>query len=256
MTALESAALEGSCLAAIEILQTAGIDNMFELESILSAMIRNDEVYANSAINKFSSKKLTEDFRHYSEILAAKYGEGAAVDLETGILKDRGTVGKLSNIRQTLLSKNRADAATLEGVAPRCIEPDDGLPRVVFTGYPRCGSTFSRQLFEIISTVSTGSDGLTALTADFALQAGGFRAEYATDYGSWIIKSHYPQEEGSTFNFKKLIAVVRNPYNCVESFLHLIGTGSHNLNIDLEAVDPALLTKICHDETKVWHHHY
>jgi hypothetical protein len=87
--------------------------------------------------------------------------------------------------------------------------------RIIYTSFPRCGNTFLRKYFEVITGVATGSDMTLDLTLTFQMSV--MKGERITDDTVWIRKSHYPYPTKDIYPFtgNKIICCVRNPIDVI-----------------------------------------
>jgi hypothetical protein len=101
--------------------------------------------------------------------------------------------------------------------------------KVVLVSYPRSGNSFLRLLLEEKTGIITGSDSRTNRTLSAALLQCGFQGEGVVDSSVWIIKSHYPERMGYIkFASNRIILLVRNPFDALESYFHMGFTNTHN----------------------------
>jgi len=101
--------------------------------------------------------------------------------------------------------------------------------KVILVSYPRSGNSFLRLLLENKTGIITGSDSRTNRTLAAALLRCGFRGEGIVDSSVWIIKTHYPERMGYIkFLSKRVILLVRNPFDALESYFHMGFTNTHN----------------------------
>jgi hypothetical protein len=104
--------------------------------------------------------------------------------------------------------------------------------KVVLVSYPRSGNSFLRLLLEERTGIITGSDSRTNRTLSAALLRCGFKGEGIVDSSVWIIKSHYPERMGYIkFTTKRVILLVRNPFDALESYFHMGLTNTHNKSL-------------------------
>ena len=91
---------------------------------------------------------------------------------------------------------------------------------VGYASYPRSGNTFLRKYLENVTGIATGSDMCLEFNVDMQQQY--FKAEEITDASVWVKKSHDPKYDTGTVLHKchKVICCVRNPYDCIASFMH------------------------------------
>lgn len=104
--------------------------------------------------------------------------------------------------------------------------------QILLVSYPRSGNSFLRRLLEKWTGYITCSDSRTNRHLTSALLQCGFSGEGIVDKSAWIIKSHYPERMGYIkFNVKKVILLVRNPYDSIESNFHMGMTNTHDRNL-------------------------
>jgi len=100
--------------------------------------------------------------------------------------------------------------------------------KVAFCSFPRSGNTFMRKYLELLTGIQTGSDN--TLHVNVCLQMQGLKGEHIVDDTVWIVKSHSPwiMPESPLFTANKVVVVVRNPLDCIPSFLSLCSMGNHS----------------------------
>lgn len=104
-----------------------------------------------------------------------------------------------------------------------------GHDRVLLVSYPRCGNSFFRKLIEEHTNIVTGSDSRPNRTLSASLLRFGYRGEGITDSSVWLVKSHFPERLGYIrLNVKRVILLVRNPFDALESYFHMGFTNTHN----------------------------
>lgn len=128
--------------------------------------------------------------------------------------------------------------------------------RVVLVSYPRSGNSFLRRLLEAYTGLVTGSDSRSNRPLCASLLRCGFRGEGIVDSSVWIVKSHFPERMGYLkFSSQRVILLVRNPWDAIESYFHMGLTGTHDKALHDEEL--AKLTDIWNEfvpnEARVWH---
>lgn len=135
----------------------------------------------------------------------------------------------------TFLREKSARASKLQ-LLTRFLPRDIACNKVLLVSYPRSGNSFLRKLIEHYTGITTGSDSRTNRVLTSALLACGFYGEGITDSSVLVVKSHYPERMGySKFGVKKVILLVRNPFDALESYFHMGMTDTHNKNLTNEA---------------------
>jgi len=100
-------------------------------------------------------------------------------------------------------------------------------PVTVLASYPRSGNSLLRNLFERTTLRVTGSDMRGNLLQHDLV------GEAAVSTGMvQFVKTHYPERRGSPcFPARRAVLLVRNPYDAIESFFHLMMTSTHTSTI-------------------------
>jgi hypothetical protein len=101
--------------------------------------------------------------------------------------------------------------------------------KIALVSYPRSGNSFLRKLIEARTRIVTGSDSRPNRTLAAHLLEYGYLGEGITDESVWVVKSHYPERLGYVrFPVAKVILVVRNPFDSLESYFHMGMTNTHD----------------------------
>ena len=109
--------------------------------------------------------------------------------------------------------------------------------KVLVVSYPRSGNSLMRSILETDTGIITGSDSRTNRTLSAALLRCGFAGEGVVDDSVWIVKSHYPERMGYiSFPTRRVILVVRNVFDSMESYFHMGMTNTHDKRLS----DPSL----------------
>lgn len=104
---------------------------------------------------------------------------------------------------------------------------------VALTSYPRSGNTLMRGLLERVSGIYTGSDSRPMRYLSEDLRDRGLLGESVVTKRVWIVKTHFPEREGwKYFNMNRVILLVRNPFNCIDSYFNMTLTGMHDRSIE------------------------
>jgi hypothetical protein len=120
--------------------------------------------------------------------------------------------------------------------------PPKILPKAtVLSSYPRSGNTLLRTLLERITGIVTGSDTRPdrtlskSLSLDHDLVGEGVTNQSLTP----IIKTHFPERRGyMTYNAERIILLVRNPFDAIDSYWNMCTTNTHT-----ESVTDEIYTK-------------
>lgn len=101
--------------------------------------------------------------------------------------------------------------------------------KVLLVSYPRSGNSFVRKMLELKTGIITGSDSRPNRTLSASLLKFGYCGEGITDQSVWVVKSHYPERFGYIkFPVQRIILVVRNPFDAIESYFHMGMTNTHD----------------------------
>eukprot|EP00546_Thalassionema_frauenfeldii_P004996 CAMPEP_0178908092 /NCGR_PEP_ID=MMETSP0786-20121207/7731_1 /TAXON_ID=186022 /ORGANISM="Thalassionema frauenfeldii, Strain CCMP 1798" /LENGTH=321 /DNA_ID=CAMNT_0020579957 /DNA_START=128 /DNA_END=1093 /DNA_ORIENTATION=- len=97
----------------------------------------------------------------------------------------------------------------------------------LLVSYPRSGNTLVRNLVERTSGIVTGSDNRPdrKLSRDLAVRYG-LVGEGVTQRVK-LVKTHYPERTGSQVKADKVILLIRNPYDAIDSYWNLNLTNTH-----------------------------
>jgi len=124
----------------------------------------------------------------------------------------------------------------------------------VLASYPRSGNSLLRSLYEKITLRVSGSDmrgGLVShdLVGEAAVSSN--RVQF--------VKTHYPERRGiKQYHASRVVLLVRNPHDALESYFNLMTTGTHTTSLDehlrgkLETVWESMVRK----EISVWQAFY
>eukprot|EP00940_MAST-03C_sp_MAST-3C-sp2_P001527 g1527.t1 len=88
-----------------------------------------------------------------------------------------------------------------------------------------------RGLLELSTGLITGSDVKPDRKLSKELLAAGYRGEGIVGR-SWIVKTHFPERAGwKSFEASKVIVLVRNPFDAIDSYFNMILTRTHTCSI-------------------------
>jgi hypothetical protein len=101
--------------------------------------------------------------------------------------------------------------------------------KVLLVSYPRSGNSYVRKMLELKTGLITGSDSRPNRTLSASLLKFGYCGEGVVDQSVWVVKSHYPERLGYIkFPAQRVILVVRNPFDALESYFHMGMTNTHD----------------------------
>lgn len=101
--------------------------------------------------------------------------------------------------------------------------------KILLVSYPRSGNSYVRKMLELRTGIITGSDSRPNRTLSASLLQYGYCGEGITDQSVWVIKSHYPERLGFIrFPVHRILLVVRNPFDAIESYFHMGMTNTHD----------------------------
>ncbi|RYG70251.1 hypothetical protein EON64_00665 [archaeon] len=118
---------------------------------------------------------------------------------------------------------------------PRFLFKTSGHDKAALVSYPRSGNSFMRKVLERESGIVTGSDSRPNRTLSASLLKFGYAGEGITDQSVWVVKSHYPERLGYLkFPVARVILLVRNPFDAIQSYFHMGMTNTHDRNLSKE----------------------
>lgn len=113
--------------------------------------------------------------------------------------------------------------------------PPKILPGVtLLASYPRSGNTLLRTLLEKVTGIVTGSDTRPDRTLSKALSTvHSLVGEGITSHSKvCIIKTHFPERRGyMMYNAKRVILLVRNPFDAIDSYWNMCCTNTHTESV-------------------------
>jgi hypothetical protein len=116
-------------------------------------------------------------------------------------------------------------------------------PRAVtiLASYPRSGNSLMRTLYEHTTLRVTGSDmqgGLAKHDLVGEMAVGTNKVQF--------VKTHFPERRGSTmFRASRVVLLVRNPFDAIESYFNLMMTGTHTKSLTPAEVSPRIAEGCC-----------
>lgn len=114
------------------------------------------------------------------------------------------------------------------------------MPPKILTGvtllasYPRSGNTLLRTLLESVTGILTGSDTRPDRTLSKALSTlHSLVGEGITSQSkACVIKTHFPERRGyMMYNAKRVILLVRNPFDAIDSYWNMCCTNTHTESV-------------------------
>ena len=124
----------------------------------------------------------------------------------------------------------------------------------LLVSYPRSGNTLLRNLLERLSGIVTGSDNRPdrKLSKDLAIKHN-LVGEGVTNCVH-IVKTHYPERPGARVQGKRVVLLVRNPYDAIDSYWNLNLTNTHTETVtdDVYQKYQAAFDELAQNEMEVW----
>ena len=125
-------------------------------------------------------------------------------------------------------------------------------PRAVgiLASYPRSGNSLMRTLYEHTTLRVTGSDmqgGLAKHDLVGEMAVGTNMVQF--------VKTHFPERQGSpAFRASRVVLLVRNPFDALESFFNLMMTGTHtnSLSDEVREKTKKIFEEYVMKEIRVW----
>lgn len=100
-----------------------------------------------------------------------------------------------------------------------------------------------------------GSDSRPNRPLTTSLLEFGYHGEGVTDDSVWIVKSHFPERLGYIkVAVKRIILLVRNPFDAIESYFHMGMTNTHNKRLTPDAFKllQHIWPEFVQNEAEVW----
>jgi hypothetical protein len=120
----------------------------------------------------------------------------------------------------------------------------------VLASYPRSGNSLMRTLYEHTTLRVTGSDmqgGLAQHDLVGEMAVGANLVQF--------VKTHYPERQGSQqFYASRVVLLVRNPFDAIESYFNLMMTGRHTDSVspEVRAKTVKIFEEYVMKEIRVW----
>jgi len=101
-------------------------------------------------------------------------------------------------------------------------------PPAILASYPRSGNSLCRTLFERTTLRVTGSDMRGGLAKHDLVGEAAVSSQRVT-----FVKTHYPERRGNPpFKASKVVLLVRNPFDAIDSFWNLMMTNTHTNTVE------------------------
>lgn len=189
----------------------------FDFDNHFVNMFRTGSFFARLDFNKFSLRKLNQEFVSASESVAL-FHRGNEVDRNNGLIKNE-VLPTVSY--QELKSRLLGQSGPVEELElPTFLNGQAFGNKIAYASYSRSGNTFFRKYLEQIGGIFTGSDGDLNYALHYCLQFNGFSGECKVNDECWFIKTHYPLGKEVPFSADKVILCVRNPLDVVTSMFN------------------------------------
>lgn len=154
-------------------------------------------------------------------------------DRETWMLGHGNRSGFITFLRERTLREIPSNLLTQTRFLSKCSDHE----KVLLVSYPRSGNSFLRKLLETATSIVTGSDSRPNRTLSASLLRCGYKGEGITDSSVWVVKSHYPERLGYIrFAARRVILLVRNPFDSIESYFHMGMTNTHDKSLSGEVI--------------------
>ena len=138
---------------------------------------------------------------------------------------------------------------------------------VLLVSYPRSGNTLVRSLLEKTTGLVTGSDTRPSrnlsreLAEQHDLVGEGCCLSSNNQTGVFFVKSHWPERTGcAAFDIPRVIVIVRNPYDAMDSYWNMNATCSHTQTVSDAVYEQfqEFYHGLIRNEIQVWmkFHHY
>jgi len=131
-------------------------------------------------------------------------------------------------------------------------EPSNGT--TILASYPRSGNTLLRNLLERTTGVVTGSDNRPDRTLSKALAVEHNLVGEGVTKRVHVVKTHFPERVGCTFEGHRVILLIRNPYDAIDSYWNLNLTNTHTKTVTDDIYDKYQDTfqALAKNEMSVW----
>lgn len=127
----------------------------------------------------------------------------------------------------------------------------------LLASYPRSGNTLLRTLLERVTGLVTGSDTRPdrplsqALSLQYDLVGEGITSSAMVK----VVKTHWPERRGCAIvDAQRVILLVRNPYDVIDSYWNMNATNTHNQTVTDEVYDrfQSFFEELVRNEMHIW----
>lgn len=85
---------------------------------------------------------------------------------------------------------------------------------------------------------------ILAAASDFIANFCSYAGEGVVDDSVWMVKTHYPERMGYLkFKVRRIILLIRNPFDAMESYFHMGMTNTHDKHLSLQVPNTFSLTE-------------
>lgn len=136
--------------------------------------------------------------------------------------------------------------------------PPKILPGItLIASYPRSGNTLLRSLIERVTNLVTGSDTRPdrTLSRSLAVEHGLVGEGLTQSHLTPVVKTHYPERSGyRKFSASRIILLVRNPYDAIDSYWNMCCTNTHTESITEDIYDlySEKFVQLAKNEIRTW----
>ena len=212
-------------------------------EPIFTLAARHDHFFIDENFAKFSTHRVNDNYRTFSENLALKW-PGYVMAKSAHIVPERDHYVHLDDLLSLLRSSdidryNRTKDHFFGPTSRYTTGKSKEQLSVCYATYPRSGNSLMRKYFENVTGSATGSDMILKHQPNVALQFCGFKAEGITDSRVWISKSHFPYVLPFQWQWSNDIAVVCTRYqlDADPSFFYLMFTQTHSQSFETKLTE-------------------
>jgi hypothetical protein len=212
------------------------------VDPLLLDLITSNRIYFSSDVTRLSVKPL-KGFLQWKDMQSTVF-KGLKLDSNSCLANDGAPTIEFDNLRRVLLSKrilpkdqmiSRADfEKNYKEYKSIHLDGTKKVSKVVMSSYFRSGNTMMRKILEDATGVVTGSIYNNKVYVNYQLMFNGFKGEGRHDDSAWLLKSHFPvQWPGSqSFSASRALVCARNPIDIISSYINLMITSCHSINID------------------------
>ncbi|GKY93330.1 hypothetical protein MPSEU_000300600 [Mayamaea pseudoterrestris] len=189
---------------------------------------------------RLNTRRLVQRIRHYQKNHDIKYSfpprlnthQLATLEWE-GLLQQAREKHKSKDVASSIEASDNNQQQLLRNIpTPYEMLMFSPCPRAVtaLASYPRSGNSLMRNLFERTTLRVTGSDMRGGLTKHDLVGEAAVGANMVQ-----FVKTHFPERRGTPpFRASRVVLLVRNPYDAIESFFNLMMTNTHTTSLSDE----------------------